>query len=106
MLVFTMLKWKPPARRPLALADKGRLARMFEPWNSRTDLEKMAFNNMAFSKWYNRLIDTTQRLRIPQELLNCNMRNISFSMNRHHMFVWSRNASREYFHSRMFSFYL
>jgi hypothetical protein len=58
------------------------------------------------TKWYNGLIDATQRLRIPQEILNCNTRNISFSMNRHHTFVWPRHVSKEYFHTRMLPFYL
>jgi hypothetical protein len=31
LMAFTMLKLKPPAGRPLALADKGCLAKMFEP---------------------------------------------------------------------------
>jgi hypothetical protein len=103
---FTMLKWKPPTRIPLALADKGCLAKMFEPWHSRADSENMAFNKKMFSKWYNGMIDATQRLRIQQELLNCNTRNIAFNMNRHHMFVWLRHANRESFHFRMLPFYL
>jgi hypothetical protein len=106
LMAFTMIKWKPPARRPLALADKGRLAKMFEPWNSRADLENTTFNNMTLSNWYNKLIDAMQRLHIPQELLNCNTKNIAFSMNPHHTFVWPRHANREDFHSRMMSFYL
>jgi hypothetical protein len=60
----------------------------------------------VFSKWYNGLIETTQRLCIPHELLNCNIRNITFIMNWHHMFVWLRHANREDFHSRMLSFHL
>jgi hypothetical protein len=79
---------------------------MFEPWHSREDSENTTFNNTTFSKWYNGLIDATQRLHIPQELLNCNTRNIAFSMNRHHTFVWPRYANREDFHSWMLSFYL
>lgn len=81
LVAFAMFKWTPPAGRPLALADKGRMAKMFEPWHSRVDSENTTFNNSTFSKWYNALIDATQRLRIPQELLNCNTRNIAFSMN-------------------------
>jgi hypothetical protein len=30
-LVFAILKWTPPVGRPLALEDKGNLAKMFEP---------------------------------------------------------------------------
>jgi hypothetical protein len=101
-----MLKWKPPARRPLVLVDKGHPEKMIEPWNSMADLENMTFNNMTCSKWYNRIIDTTHRLRILQELLNCNMRNISFSVNQHHTFVWLRHEKSEYFYSRMMSFKL
>jgi hypothetical protein len=52
------------------------------------------------------MIDEMQRLCIPQELLNCNIRNISFSVNWHNTFVWSRHVNREDFHSRMLSFYL
>jgi hypothetical protein len=70
LMEFTMLKWNPLIGRPLALAYKGCLAKMFEPWHSREDLENMTFNSMTLSKWYNGLIDTTQRLCIPQELLN------------------------------------
>jgi hypothetical protein len=53
-----MWKWKPPMGRHLALADKGHLAKMFEPWHSRADWENHEFNNVAFSKWHNLLIDT------------------------------------------------
>jgi hypothetical protein len=66
----------------------------------------MTFNNTMLYKWYNEIIDTTQRLHIPQELLNCNTRNIACIMNRQHMFVWLRYANREDFHSRILSFYL
>jgi hypothetical protein len=52
------------------------------------------------------MLDATQRLRIPHELLNLNMRNIVFRLNHHHTFVWPRNIKNEYFHSRMLSFYL
>jgi hypothetical protein len=38
LMAFTMLKWKPPIGRPLVLADKGHLAKMFEPWHSRDGL--------------------------------------------------------------------
>jgi len=66
----------------------------------------MTFNNTTLYRWYNEIIDTTQRLHIPQELLNCNTRNIVCIMNRQHMFVWLRYANREEFHSRILSFYL
>jgi hypothetical protein len=52
------------------------------------------------------MIDATQRLCIPQELLNCNMRTIAFSMNRHNKCAWPRHASREHFHTQMLPFYL
>jgi hypothetical protein len=106
LMAFTMLKWKPPTGRPLALEDKGSLVNMFEPWHSRVDSEKTTFNNTTFSKWYNGLIDATQRLRISQEFLNCNTRNIAFSMNQQHMFVWPRHANMLDFHSRMLLLYL
>jgi len=80
-LSFPMLKWIPLTRMLLALADKGHLTKIFEPWHSRADSENTAFKNTTFSKWYNGLIDATQRLPIPQELLNCNTRNISLNMN-------------------------
>jgi hypothetical protein len=70
LMEFKMLKWKPPIGRLLALADKGCLVKMFEPWHSRTDSENTNFNTMVFSKLYNGPIDRTQRLRIPHELLN------------------------------------
>jgi hypothetical protein len=41
-----------------------------------------------------------------QDLLNCNTRNIAFSMNRCNTFVWPRHVNSEDFHSRMLSFYL
>jgi hypothetical protein len=62
LLAFAMLKWTPLVVRPLALANKGCLAKMFEPCHSRADLENTSFNNTMFSKWYNGLINTTQRL--------------------------------------------
>jgi hypothetical protein len=88
------------------ILDKGRMAKMFEPWQSRLDSENTSFNATTFSKWYNSLVDETQRLHIPQELINWNTRNISFSMNRHNTFVWPRHVSREDFHTRMLPFYL
>jgi len=105
-LAFVMLKLTPPINRPLAPTDKGCLEKMFEPRHSRADSENTTFNNMTFSEWYNRLIDATQRLCIPQELLNYNTWNIAFNMNFHHTFSWSRYDNREDFHSRMFPFYL
>jgi hypothetical protein len=92
--------------RNSVIPDKGHMARMFEPWQSRPDSKNTAFNAATFTKWYNSLIDATQRLRIPQDLINCNTRNISFSMNQHHTFFWPRHVSREDFHTRMLSFYL
>jgi hypothetical protein len=59
-----MLKWKPPMGRQLAIPDKGRMVKLFKPWQFRPDLENTTLNNTAFSKWYNGMIDTTQRLRI------------------------------------------
>jgi hypothetical protein len=96
----------PPLGRPLSPTDKGRLEKMFEPWHSRSDSENTTFNNAMFLKWYNRLLDATQRLCVPQELLNLNTRNIAFGLNHHHTFVWPRHVKTEYFHSWMFSFYL
>jgi hypothetical protein len=60
-----MFKWKPPMGRASMLPDKGHMAKMFEPWQSRSDSENAAFNTTTFSKWYNGLIDATQRLHIP-----------------------------------------
>jgi hypothetical protein len=37
LMAFAMFKWKPPMGRPSALTDKGRLEKMFEPWQLRTD---------------------------------------------------------------------
>jgi hypothetical protein len=105
-LAFAILKWTPPVERPLSPADKGRLEKMFEPWHSRSDLENTAFNNMTFSKWYNKFLNTTQRLHILQELLNFNTLNIAFSMNHHHTFVWPMCTNREDFHLHMLPFYL
>jgi hypothetical protein len=82
------------------------LAELFEPWHSREDLENITLNNTKLSKWYNRLIDTTQKLCILQELLNCNTQNIAFTMNWHHTFMWLRYANMEDIHSRMLLFYL
>jgi hypothetical protein len=79
---------------------------MFDPWHSRSDLENTSFNNTTFLKWYNRLLDTTQRLCIPWEFLNLNMHRISFIMNRHHIFICPRHAKREYFNTWMLPFYL
>ena len=81
LMEFTMFKWKPPVGILSTMASKGRLTKMFEPCQSRTDSENATFNNATFSKWYNGIIDITQRLRILQDLLNCNTRKISFSMN-------------------------
>jgi len=61
LLAFTILKWMPPFKRQLAPADKAHLEKMFYPWHSRADSENNAFNNMTFSKWHNRPIDTKQR---------------------------------------------
>jgi hypothetical protein len=84
LIAFAMWKWRPPTGRQLAPADKGCLAKMFEPWHSRSDSENMEFNNVTFLKWYNQLIDATQWLCIPQELLNLNTRNIAFGLNHHY----------------------
>jgi hypothetical protein len=106
LVAFTMLKWNPPMGRQPTIPDKGRMEKMFEPWKSIPDLENTTLNYATFSKWYNGMIDATQRLRIPQYLLNRNMRNITFSMNRHKTFIWPRHASKEHFHTRMLPFYL
>jgi hypothetical protein len=106
LVAFTMLKWKPSMGRQLTILDKGCMAKMFEPWQSRLDLEITNFNATTFSKWYNGMIDLMQRLCILQNLLNCNTRNIIFNMNRHHTFFWPRHVSREHFHTRMLLFYL
>jgi hypothetical protein len=87
LIVFSMMKWMPPSGRPLSPADKGRLENMFEPLHSRSDSKNTTFNNETFLKWYNRLLDATHRLCIPQEFLNLNTWNITFSMNCHHTFV-------------------
>ena len=105
-LAFPMLKWTPPTRRPLVLVYKGRLAIFFDPWHSREDSEKTTFNKTTLSKWYNKLIDATQRLCISKELVNYNTRNITFNMNPHHTFVCPRYANREDFHLWMLPFYL
>jgi hypothetical protein len=80
-MVFTMLKWKEPVGRQPKIPNKGCLAKMFEPWQSRPDSENTALNNAAFSRWYIAMIDSTQRPHIPHEILNNNTRNISFNMN-------------------------
>jgi hypothetical protein len=64
LLAFAIMNWTPPTGRQLSPADKGCLEKMFDPWNSRSDSENTTFNNMTFSRWYNRLIETTQRLQI------------------------------------------
>jgi hypothetical protein len=92
--------------RQLSPADKGLLAKMFEPWHSRSDSENMEFNNATFLKWYNQLIDATQWLHIPQELLNLNTQNITFGINHHYTFVWSEACKPEDFHTRSLPFYL
>jgi hypothetical protein len=92
LLDFSMLKWRPPMRRQLEPVDKGCLTNIFEPWHAREDSKNMEFNNVAFLKWYNHLIDSTQRMRIPHEILNFHTRNISFSLNRHYTFVFPRHA--------------
>jgi hypothetical protein len=93
LVAFAMLKWKSPMGRQSEIPDKGCLAKMFEPWNSKLDLENIALNNAAFEKWYNAMIDTMQRSRILQDILNNNMRNITFIMNQHNTCVWPRHAS-------------
>jgi hypothetical protein len=103
---FTMFKWKPPMGRVSVLPEKGRMGKMFKPLQFTTDSKNRTFNTATFDKWYNGPIEATQRSCIPHKLLKCNARNISFSMNWHHMFVWPRHVSREDFHSRMLSFYL
>jgi hypothetical protein len=37
LMEFTMFKWKPPVGRQPTIPDKGRMAKMFEPWQSRPD---------------------------------------------------------------------
>jgi hypothetical protein len=81
LVAFAMYKWKLPMGRASMLPDKGRMAKMFKPWQSRSNSENASFNGATFAKWYNGMINTTQRLRILQELLNYNTRNIAFSMN-------------------------
>jgi hypothetical protein len=65
LVAFAMWKCKPPMGRQLALVDKYRLAKMFKQWHARPDQENMEFNNAAFEKWYNQLIDATHRWCIP-----------------------------------------
>jgi hypothetical protein len=79
---------------------------MFDPWHTRSDSENMEFNNATFLKWFNQLIDATQRLCIPQELLKLNTQNITFGLNQHYTFVWPRHAESEDFHTRSLPFYL
>jgi hypothetical protein len=45
--------------RQLEIPVKGCMAKMFEPWKSKQDPENTKLNNVAFSKWYNGMIDTT-----------------------------------------------
>jgi hypothetical protein len=59
LMEFTVFKWKPPIGRMSALPEKGCMAKMFEPWKSRSDSENESFNTATFSKWYNDLIDAT-----------------------------------------------
>jgi len=106
LLEFIMLKWNSAMGRQPAIPDKGCMAKMFEPWQSRPNSETTSLNNTTFSKFYNAMIDATQRPRIPREILNSNMRNIAFNMNWHNKCVWSRHASREHFHTRLLPFYL
>jgi hypothetical protein len=106
LVAFVMLKWKSPVDRQLEILDKGCLAKMFEPWQSRPDSENTTLNNATFTKWYNAMIDATQQPCIPQEILHNNMRNIAFSMNQHNTHVWPRHASREHFHTGLLPFYL
>jgi hypothetical protein len=65
LVAFSMLKWKSPVGRQPEIPDKGCLENMFEPWQSRPDSENTTLNNATISKWYNSMIDTTQRPRIP-----------------------------------------
>jgi len=92
VLAFTMLKWRPPMGKQLAPIDKGHLTKIFEPWHARSNSKNMDFNNTAFLKWYNQLIDATQRMRIPQNLLSFYTRNISFPLNPNCTFIWPRHA--------------
>jgi hypothetical protein len=88
------------------MADKGSLAKMFEPWHSRMDQENHEFNNVAFSKLYNFLIEATHIWCIPQELLNLNTQNITFRLNGQNTLVWPRHTNLDEFHSRFIPFYL
>jgi hypothetical protein len=101
-----MWKWRPPTGSLLELADKGNLANILEPWNASSDSENMEFNNARFLKWYNHLIDTTQWLHIPWELLNLNTRNIGFGLNHQYTFVSSRHVKPKEFHTRLLKFYI
>jgi hypothetical protein len=60
LVASAMWKWTSPTGRQFSPADKGRLAKMFEPWNTRSDSENMEFNNAAFLKWYNHINNITQ----------------------------------------------
>jgi hypothetical protein len=92
--------------RQLSPADKCLLANIFEPWHARFDLENIEFNNAVFLKWYNQLIDATQRICIPRELLNLHTRNILFALNRNYTFVWPRHVNPSNFHTRPLPFYM
>jgi len=37
LVEFSMHKWKPPVGRQLKIPDKGCMAKMFEPWQSKPD---------------------------------------------------------------------
>jgi len=65
LVEFEMFKWTPLVGRQPTIPYKGCMEKMFEPWQSRPDSENTTLNNAAFSKWYNGMIDATQRLRIP-----------------------------------------
>jgi hypothetical protein len=45
LMEFAMFKWKPPMGRASMLPDKGRMAKMFEPWQSRSDSENASFQH-------------------------------------------------------------
>jgi hypothetical protein len=59
LVAFTMFKWKPTMGRQPTIPDKGRIVKMFEPWQSRPDSKNTTFNNTTFAKWYNSLIYET-----------------------------------------------
>jgi hypothetical protein len=106
LIAFTIMKWRPAMGRQLAIVDKGCLTKMFEPWHARPGSENMEFINVVFLKWYTQVINTTQSMCIPRELLNLNTRNISFSLNRQDTFSWPRHAKHSDFHTRPLSVYL